>query len=165
MRGFLETMGVSELAIEANEKGDAEHNTIHEITLTETEFIIKKLSRVNDMELCLTLGDEQSKVLQGGRLKKTLAISDNLSHVKVESSMPTMNGVAKVTDVKSLIHESTPDGLQISVYVQQLTIQNEATTKSNLTTRYFVPFEGEVAPTALTAGGNKKKEKLTISPL
>ncbi len=45
MRGYLEMMNVHELAIEANEKGDSEHNTIHDMTLTETNFSIKKLSR------------------------------------------------------------------------------------------------------------------------
>ena len=69
-----------------------------------------------------------------------------------------MNGVAKVTDVKTLSQEVV-DGLPRSVYVQQLTILNENTQKSNVTTRYFLPFEGEAAPTALTAGGNKKRER------
>eukprot|EP01083_Nonionella_stella_P097513 274088_1 len=171
VRGFLETMGVSELAIEANEKGDSEHNTIHDITLTSTQFTIKKLSRVNDMILDVTLGSEQLKpLLPGDRIKKTLATSDHPGHVKVESTMPTMNGVARVTDIKTLVQEnvqvqdvnntsSDPTSETISMYVQQLTILNESTQKSHVTTRYFVPFEGEVAPTALTAGGNKKRER------
>ncbi len=160
VRGFLETMGVSALAIEANEKGDAEHNTIHDITLTPTEYKIKKLSRVNDMVLDVTLGTENVKpLLPGDRIKRTLATSDHLSHVRIESTMPTMNGVARVTDVKSLVQENLPDGSKISIYVQQLTILNETTQKSNVTTRYFLPFEGEAEPTALTAGGNKKRER------
>ncbi len=79
--------------------------------------------------------------------------------------MPTMNGVAKVTDVKTLVQElgqggeEAALGLPVSVYVQQLTILNENTQKSHVTTRYFLPFEGEAAPTALTAGGNKKRER------
>jgi hypothetical protein len=40
-----------------------------------------------------------------------------------------------------------------------LTIVNDATGQTNETTRYFVPFEGEMEATALTAGGNKKKNK------
>lgn len=162
-------MGVSELAIEANEKGDCEHNTIHDITLTPTQFTIKKLSRVNDMILDVTLGTEQLKpLLPGDRIKKTLATSDHPGHVKVESTMPTMNGVARVTDIKTLVQENAqdvnnnsndPTTRTTSIYVQQLTILNESTQKSHVTTRYFVPFEGEVAPTALTAGGNKKRER------
>jgi len=86
VRGFLETMGVSVLAIEANEKGEKEHDTIHEITLTEKEYKIKKLSRVNDMTLEVTLGEEHVKtLLPGERMKRTFAESDNLGHVKVES--------------------------------------------------------------------------------
>ena len=43
----VETMDVNELAIEANEKGELEHDTIHDITLSSTTYKIKKLSRVN----------------------------------------------------------------------------------------------------------------------
>ena len=153
-------MGVSPLAIEANEKGDADHNTIHDITLTQTNYTIKKLSRVNDMILDVTLGDEQVKpLLPGDRIKRTLATSEHLGHVLIVSSMPTMNGVARVTDEKHLLQETAMDGTPRSIYVQKLTILNESTHTSNVTTRYFLPFEGEVVPTALTAGGNKKRER------
>ena len=102
VRGFLETMGVTELAIEANEKGDDTHDTIHEIRLTSEKFMIRKQSRVNDMTLEVTLGEEHIKpLLPGERLKRTLATSNDTGHVKVESSMPTMNGVARVSDIKS----------------------------------------------------------------
>ena len=85
-RGFLETMGVSDLAIEANEKGDKEHDTIHEITLTDKEYKVKKLSRVNDMTLEVKLGEEHVKcLLPGERIKRTSATSNNLGHVCVES--------------------------------------------------------------------------------
>lgn len=86
VRGFLETMGVSDLAIEANEKGELEHDTIHEITLTDTKFAIKKLSRVNDLTLELTLGEADLKSVHPGEgTKHTLAQSDGLDHVRVES--------------------------------------------------------------------------------
>mmetsp|Transcript_11012 Transcript_11012/g.13025 ORF Transcript_11012/g.13025 Transcript_11012/m.13025 type:complete len:164 (-) Transcript_11012:63-554(-) len=157
-------MGVHELAIEANEKGDADHDTVHDITLTPTQYKIKKLSRVNDMVLDVTLGKEHAKpLLPGERLKRTLATSEHSGHVRVESSMPTMKGVSRVTDVKTLVQENGVGGLQSSIYIQQLTIMNESTQKSNVTTRYFVPFHGEVGPTALTAGGNKKKETMMMS--
>jgi hypothetical protein len=160
VRGFLEIMGVSPLAIEANEKGDADHNTIHDITLTQTNYTIKKLSRVNDMILDVSLGDEQVKpLLPGDRIKRTLATSEHLGHVLIVSSMPTMNGVARVTDEKHLLQETALDGTPRSIYVQKLTILNESTQTSDVTTRYFLPFEGEVVPTALTAGGNKKRER------
>ena len=86
IRGFLEIMEVSDLAIEANEKGEREHETLHEITLTETEYKIKKLSRVNDFTLEVALGEQHVKsLLPGERIKKTLATSEHLGHVKVES--------------------------------------------------------------------------------
>ena len=158
VRGFLETMGVNELAIEANEKGDDTHDTIHEIRLTSEKFIIRKQSRVNDMTLEVTLGEEHIKpLLPGERLKKTMATSSDTCHVKVESSMPTMNGVARVSDVKSYSVETGPDGRPFPVYTQQLTILNESTGKSNVTTRYFVPHDGNLGPAALTAGGNNRK--------
>jgi hypothetical protein len=165
-------MNVNELAIEANEKGELEHDTIHDIVLNSNTFKIKKLSRVNDMILEVTLGKEHSKPLPfpAGSLlghdsssvelvKRTLAKSDHLGHVMVQSSMPTINGVASVTDIKNLVQETDPDGKQRSVYVQELTIRNEKTGKSNVTTRYFIPFHGDIGPTALTAGGNNKKER------
>lgn len=183
LKPFLETMGVSDLAIEANEKGDAEHDTIHDITLSSTQYKIKKLSRVNDMVLTANLGEEQHIPLPGGGGVQTVMVtSQHLGHVRIESSLPTMNGLAKVTDVKTLVQEevkqnddtvmlSTTESTETtttasaaaattqSIYVQHLTIVNEATGQTNETIRYFVPFEGEMEPTALTAGGNKKKNK------
>ena len=44
MRGYLETMGVIELAIEAHEKEEEEHDTIHIIEFVGDSFIIKKMS-------------------------------------------------------------------------------------------------------------------------
>jgi hypothetical protein len=70
-----------------------------------------------------------------------------------------MNGVARVTDEKNLVQETAIDGTPRSIYVQKLTILNENTQISCDTNRYFLPFEGEAAPTALTAGGNKKRER------
>jgi hypothetical protein len=168
-------MDVNELAIEANEKGELEHDTIHEITLNSTTYKIKKLSRVNDMVLEVVLDKEHKKPLllpagksgllgkemmsQGEMVKRTIATSNHVGHVEVKSSMPTINGLASVIDVKTLVHETDPDGKPRSVYVQQLTICNEKTGKSHVTTRYFLPFHGNVGPTALTAGGNNKKER------
>lgn len=158
VRGFLETMGVSELAIEANEKGDDTHDTIHEIHLTSDKFSIRKQSRVNDLTLEVNLGEEHVKpLLPGERLKRTLATSTDTCNVTVESSMPTMKGVARVSDIKSYSLETGPDGKPSSVYTQQLTILNESTGKSNVTTRYFLPHDGKLGPAALTAGGNNRK--------
>jgi hypothetical protein len=178
LKPFLETMGVSDLAIEANEKGDAEHDTIHDISLTSTQYSIKKLSRVNDLVLTVNLGEEQHIPLPGGAVQTVTVTSQHPGHVHIYSELPTMNGLAKVTDVKTLVQESkskddhedivgtatttsssSSTSTTQSVYVQHLTIVNDTTQQINETIRYFVPFEGEMEPTALTAGGNKRKNK------
>ncbi len=73
-------------------------------------------------------------------------------------SLPTINGVAKVIDVKRLIQELDESGNECSVYIQELNITNDSTNANNVTTRYFMPFEGEVNATSKIAGGNKKNE-------
>ena len=106
MRGYLETMGVTELAIEAHEKGEAEHDTIHIIEFTDEYFNIKKMSRVTDLGLHLKLGEEFRQALPGDRVKTVLATSECPGQsVKIVSRMPTMNGVATVVDVKTLTRE------------------------------------------------------------
>jgi len=58
MRQYLETMGVDELAIQANEKGESEQDTYHTIELSGTTIKIIKRSRVNnDLVVELTLGE------------------------------------------------------------------------------------------------------------
>lgn len=109
--------------------------------------------------VCVCVPGQVKSLEAGDRVKRTLVHSDHPGHIQVESTMPTMNGVAKVTDLKTLMQETRTDGSVSSIYLQQLTIVNENTQKSNLTERYFVPFEGVLGPTALTAGGNKKKER------
>jgi len=191
MRGYLEAMNVTDLAIQAHEKGEAETDTVHTIQLTNTRYKIKKLSRVNDLTLDLTLGVEDVKTMPsavstlsdaastrgsngagesstqppspptlelqqqaGIRMKRTIAVSDGLHHVRVKSSMPTMNGLAEVTDEKTLVRERTPGGEEHTMLVQQLTIVNRQTGKTNTTTRYFLPHTGVgLGIPAATAGG------------
>jgi hypothetical protein len=162
MRGYLETMGVHELAIEAHEKGDLESDTIHVITLTDTTLRLKKLSRVNDftMEVAVintnnaTINNRAAALIDDDELldavlsdskakQRTIAISDNPSHVKIFTKMSTINGTAAVTDIKTLITNDVdihgnilPVGLK-----QELTITNELNGKTHTTTRYFVPHK------------------------
>jgi len=152
MRGYLEMMNVHELAIEANEKGDSEHDTIHDMTLTETHFSIKKLSRVNDFTLSVKLNETANAIINGNKKRTTFATSEHLGHVKVESTMPTLNGMARVTDTKTLeISTNQNNNSQVTLCKQELHILNEATGKSHTTIRYFLPHSGEIGPTALTA--------------
>lgn len=162
MRGYLETMGVHELAIEAHEKGDLESDTVHVITLTDTTLRLKKLSRVNDftMEVAVintnnaTINNQAAALIDDDELldavlsdskakQRTIAISDNPSHVKIFTKMSTINGTAAVTDIKTLITNDVdihgnilPVGLK-----QELTITNELNGKTHTTTRYFVPHK------------------------
>lgn len=149
MRGYLETMGVTPLAIEAHEKGEEEHDTIHIIEFAEDSFAIKKMSRVNDFSLQLKLGQEFRQDLPGDRVKTILATSDSPGQsVRIVSRMPTMNGMAHVIDEKTLVREQN-----LLVLVQTLTIKNELNGNENTTVRYFVPYQGEVGAPAATAKG------------
>ena len=66
---------------------------------------------------------------------KSLATTEDPGqHLKIQSSLMTMNGMAHVTDIKRLVQEDDK-----SVLIQELTIVNEKTGSSNTTTRYFNP--------------------------
>eukprot|EP00546_Thalassionema_frauenfeldii_P004849 CAMPEP_0178925476 /NCGR_PEP_ID=MMETSP0786-20121207/17936_1 /TAXON_ID=186022 /ORGANISM="Thalassionema frauenfeldii, Strain CCMP 1798" /LENGTH=183 /DNA_ID=CAMNT_0020600367 /DNA_START=36 /DNA_END=587 /DNA_ORIENTATION=- len=129
MRPYLETMGVDELAIQANEKGDAEHDTYNTITSLDgsgteqqnKKVIIVKRSRVNnDLTVELELEKEfVQKLAPGDREKKTLA-----------------TGLASIVDEKKLVQEET-GGTSL---LQELTITNVVTGDSHTTLRYFVPY-------------------------
>jgi hypothetical protein len=149
MRGYLETMGVTPLAIEAHEKGEEEHDTINIIEFTDNYFSIKKMSRVNDLSLELTLGEEVRLAMPGDRIKTIMATSDHPGQdVTIVSRMPTMNGIAHVIDEKTLVREHN-----LLVLVQKLTIKNELNGNSNTTIRYFVPYQGDLPESAITAKG------------
>lgn len=142
-------MGVTELAIEANEKGEEEHDTIHIIEFVENTFSIRKMSRVNDLSLELTLGEELQLAMPGDRTKTIKATSDKPGqHVKIVSRMPTINGMAHVIDEKTLMREQN-----LLVLVQKLTIKNELNGNQNATIRYFIPYQGEIPESAATAKG------------
>ena len=63
--------------------------------------------------------------------------------------MPTMNGMATVVDDKKLVRENN-----MLVLIQNLTIKNERTGKEHTTTRFFVPYQGEIGAPAATAKGS-----------
>lgn len=154
MRGYLETLDVAELAIQAHEKGEAETDTYHTIELSGDKIKITKRSRVNnDLVVELTLGVEHVEYLQpDNRPKKQLATTDDPGkHLQIQSSLMTVNGMAHVTDVKRLAQEE--NGTK-SVLIQELTITNPETGKQNTTTRYFNPYDGLIEGEE-EAGGDK----------
>jgi hypothetical protein len=131
-------MGVTELAIEAHEKGESERDTLHTIELDDVHLKITKRSRVNnDLVVDLELGKESLQQLPpGDRVKRSLAISNDATHLEIRSSLNTMNGMARVVDIKNLLQEDD----EKSVLVQQLTVTNEQRGTSHTTTRYFNPY-------------------------
>jgi len=140
MRGYLETLNVPELAIQANEKGENELDTVQTIELRDDGIKITKQSRVNNnLVVSLTYGVELVEHLKpDDRPKKQLATTEDPGqHLKITSSLLTVNGMAHVTDTKRLVQE-TGKG---SVLVQDLVITNPESNKTHTTIRYFNPRE------------------------
>jgi hypothetical protein len=137
MRHYLAVMRVDPLAIEAHEKGECEHDTFHTIELWRTKVKLTKRSRVNnDVAVELQLGLEQLEYLPPGhRPRHQRATSDGPDHLELVSSLETMNGTARVVDVKRLAQEEGR-----SVMIQQLTIAHAETGDSCTTTRTFLPY-------------------------
>jgi hypothetical protein len=143
MSNYLRAMNVNDLAIQAHEKGESETDTYHTIEVSPTHVNITKRSRVNnDLVVNLTIGEELVEYLQpDNRPKKQLATTDDPGkHIKIVSSLLTVNGMAHVTDIKRLVQEKDDT---VSVLVQELTITNEDGI-SNTTTRYFNPHDGPI---------------------
>ena len=143
MRGYLETLNVPELAIQANEKGETELDTLHVIELNDEKVKITKRSRVNNNLIVeLVFGTESVEYLKPDkRPKKQLATTEDPGkHLKIESSLLTVNGMAHVVDIKRLVQEEKG-----SILIQELTITNPASEKSHTTTRYFNPKDEPVA--------------------
>uniref|UniRef100_A0A7S0PHQ3 Cytosolic fatty-acid binding proteins domain-containing protein n=1 Tax=Leptocylindrus aporus TaxID=1398097 RepID=A0A7S0PHQ3_9STRA len=136
MRGYLEVMGVDGLAIEAHEKGERDVDTLHHILLTGDTYRVKKTSRVNNLQEEFALGKETLTTLaDGNRQKKTLVESENNTTVRICTHMPTVNGAAEVTDVKTLVHE---DNGRVCMH-QELIIKNLNNGKTKVTRRWFTP--------------------------
>jgi 23S rRNA G2445 N2-methylase RlmL len=134
-------MNVDPLAIEAHEKGEHETDTIHTIELDNHRLKITKRSRVNaGLVVELNLNQPHVEYLPPGeRAKTSLATSNGPHHVQIESSLMTVNGLARVLDVKTLVREKE------QVYMKQsLTVWNDAQHTSHTTVRYFLPYETPV---------------------
>lgn len=137
MKGYLATMNVDPLAIEAHEKGEKENDTIHTIELDRRRVKITKRSRVNnDLVVDLELGKESVEYLPpGDRKKTTLAQSDNPGHLCIRSGLHTSNGEASVVDTKTLLQETDKTVLR-----QELTITNVQSGQTQTTFRHFNPY-------------------------
>mmetsp|Transcript_21844 Transcript_21844/g.51308 ORF Transcript_21844/g.51308 Transcript_21844/m.51308 type:complete len:194 (+) Transcript_21844:1-582(+) len=152
MKNYLQVMNVDPMAVEAHEKGEKEHDTIHTITMDQQRIKIVKRSRVNN-DLVVEL--EFNKPLEvllppGNRPKRSLATTQGPAHVHIQNSMQTTNGLATVTDTKELVQEANQ-----TFMVQTLFIQNEQTRQNSTTRRYFLPHQLDT--TAKPAPGSAKK--------
>jgi hypothetical protein len=139
MTGYLETMNVDPLAIEAHEKGEKETDTIHtiEIDPERNRITLVKRSRVNnDLLIELDLDQEHVEYLPpGNRPKRMLAHSENPGHLCIQSSLLTVNGKATVCDTKRIIQEEDKTVLR-----QELIIRNEQNGKTHTTIRHYDPY-------------------------
>ena len=156
-------------------KGEQEHETIHIIYLSDKHYKIKKLSRVNDLEEEYQLNEETIKIYPpGDRKKVTIATSNGLHHINIHTKMPTMNGLAEVTDIKTLItkdHELFPkdannkEGIDVFL-LQELTIKNIAMDRTHTSRRFYVPYHDEnmdfsmTLPTDAAANGDSKNDAM-----
>ena len=92
MKGYLETMGVTELAVQAHEKGEIENDTFITIELDSQKVKLTKRSRVNnDLIVELKLGKESLEQLPpGDRVKRSLATSNSMEPVSyTHLTLPT----------------------------------------------------------------------------
>lgn len=130
-------MQVDPLAIEAHEKGELETDTIHTIDMDRRKVKLVKRSRVNnDLVVELNLDEEFVELLPpGDRPKKSLAVSNGPDHLRITSTMMSVNGEAMVSDTKTLVNENGTTLLR-----QELTITNTLTRATNTTVRFFLPY-------------------------
>lgn len=110
--------------------------------------------------LDLVLGEPKDEELPkhpaaGTRTRRSYATSEGPRHVKIESTLVTVSGTADVVDVKILLDETGADGKPLTVMQQILTVNNRNTGQSHTTTRYFVPYDGNIEKAA-TAGGSRR---------
>jgi len=161
MRGYLEAMAIAEEIIQLHEKKETEKDAAFEIALTETQYTLKHFywqdsdSKSKGKVLRLNLGEEmvESVSIRGiptEQKRRTVATSDDQTHVCVTRSMITASGIANIKDVKVLIEPHVFDGSTGS-YVRdetrypmmrhELTVVNESLGKKHTTIRFFMPID------------------------
>jgi len=164
LRGYLEAMAISEEIIQIHEKKENEKDVTFDITLNETEYTIKNfywqdfgVPNANVKILRIKLGEEQVESINGARsvtkqTRRTLAESNDLKHVCVIRSMVTTNGIANITDVKTLVERNSSiagsngndENIAHHLYPmmrQELTIANESLCRKHTLVRFFLPID------------------------
>jgi len=161
MRGYLEAMAIAEEIIQLHEKKEAEKDAAFEISLTDTQCMVKHFywqdfeSKSKGKVLRLNLGEEVVESIKASgspteQKRRTEATSTGQTHICVKRSMMTASGYANIRDTKVLIEPRVFNGLTGS-YVrdktkhpmmrQELTINNESLGKQHTMVRFFLPID------------------------
>jgi len=161
MRGYFEAMAIAEEIIQLHEKKEREKDAAFEIVLTESQYTLKHFywqdsnSKSKGKVLRLNLGEElvESVSVRGiptEQKRRTVAKSDNQTHVCVTRSMITASGIANIKDVKVLIEPQDINGstelyvrdkIKYPMMKQELTVVNESLGKEHTTVRFFLPID------------------------
>jgi len=166
LRGYLEAMAISEEIIQIHEEKENEKDAAYEINISETEYTMKHfywqdfgLPTSNVKIMRMKLGEEQVEVINGAKsvtkqTRRTLVNSNNLKHVCVTRSMVTANGIATVTDLKTLVERNNPTSSAGSneqgetiedelfpMMRHELTVVNESLCRKHTLVRYFLPID------------------------
>ncbi|CAM9853044.1 unnamed protein product [Phaeothamnion confervicola] len=146
MEGFLRIMGVAELAIEAQLKSEADHETRNVIRLDLHRMIINKRSKINTLTEFYDLFKEKNTPARNGTRQTMVALKDRtrLDGIVVTTTMPTSQGTLHLVESRQLVDRGH------AVY-QELQVTNLATGGSNVTRRYWrrVPVTDEDEETLL----------------
>jgi hypothetical protein len=175
MKHYLAVLNVDPLAIEAHVKGEMLHDTIHTIYMNERQLHVTKRTREkNSVKTVLEFGRRHVEYwLPGNREKSSLAtrLSNNNNDdelgkkFQIQSTLPTVNGEAHVTEICELLvvpeeegvhstsggdHDTSRGITTRTFMLQTLTIVNQRTGQQSTTKRYFLPYR-DVAPAAAAA--------------
>jgi hypothetical protein len=165
MKHYLAVMNVDPLAIEAHDKGEIQHDTIHTIYMDPRKLHIVKNSRVNNnVHVVLEFGRLHVEYLPpGNREKSSMATTTPSEFGKkftIQSTLQTANAAgekAHITDVRELLvvpyGVDVGDGSRITrTFMRQtLTIVNQLSGQQSTTTRYFLPYSDAAAAAAAAA--------------
>jgi hypothetical protein len=160
MKHYLAVMNVDPLAIEAHDKGEIQHNTIHTIYMDHRQLHIIKRSRVNNnVKVALEFGRLHVEYLPPGNREKS-SLATMMPHefgkkFQIQSTLQTVNGKAHITDTRELLvvqggHSGDGSRITRTFMLQTLTIVNQLTGQQSTTKRYFLPYNDVTAAT--TAG-------------
>jgi hypothetical protein len=171
MKQYLGVLNVDPLAIEAHVQGEMRQDTIYTISMNERHLLYTKRTREkNSVPTVLEFGREHVEYwLPGNRQKSSLATrlptnnddDDCDKKFQIQSTLQTVNGEARVTEICELLVVPQEEGIHVSAtttssigdhdtrrgtiatrtfMLQTLTIVNQRTGQQSTTKRYFLPY-------------------------